>query len=116
MTTTKPQQGTTTKIYFIVLMLFILAGTIFWTLLTIWGAEPLGPTTAKDFAQAFERECFLELQDQDECRKLVGQNHRDCLFDNIEEVEPGSGDEGGDIKHDREGYLACMREATGVSH
>jgi hypothetical protein len=94
----------------------ILAGTGFWFLLTLWAAEPVGPEIAREMAGEFERECFLDLQDEDECKKLIGQNHRDCLFDNIERVEPGTGDDGGDILHDREGYTECMREATGVRY
>lgn len=104
------------RLYFILIMAVILGGTAFWVLLTVWGAEPVGPTQAKGFARDFERECFLELQDEPRCRKVIGQHHRECIFANIERVAPGTGDGGGDIKHDRAGYLTCMRTKTGVQH
>ena len=102
------------KLIFFAIIGVILAGTAFWYFMTLWGAEPVGPGIAKEFAEDFERECFLDIQDQTKCRELIGQHHRECIFANIERVEPGKGDEGGDIKHDRAGYMQCMREATGV--
>lgn len=104
------------RLHFILIIAVILGGTAFWVLLTVWGAEPVGPTQAKEFARDFERECFLELQDEPRCRKIIGKHHRDCIFAHIERVAPGMGDDGGDIKHDRAGYLTCMRAKTGVQH
>lgn len=104
------------KIFFVAIVAIIVAGTAFWYFLTIWAAEPVGPEKAKEFAEQFERECFLAIQDEQQCKKLIGQNHRECLFSNIERVPAGEGDEGGSVKHDREGYLKCMREKTGVSY
>ena len=104
------------KITFFAVIAVIVAGTSFWYFLTLWAAEPVGPEIAKSFAEEFERECFLAVQDEEQCRKLIGRNHRECLFDNIEKVAPGTGDDGGDVEHDRKGYLACMREQTGVSY
>ncbi|QDG51429.1 hypothetical protein FIV42_11950 [Persicimonas caeni] len=104
------------KLSFFAVIAVIVAGTAFWYLLTLWASEPVGPEIAKKMAEDFEHECFLDLQDEEQCRKLIGQNHRDCLFDNIEKVEPGMGDNGGNVVHDRDGYLTCMREKTGVSY
>lgn len=104
------------KLPFFIVLAVIIGGTAFWYFLTLWASEPVGPEIAKKMAEGFEHECFLELQDEEECRKLIGQNHSDCLFDNIEKVEPGTGDNGGSVVHDREGYLECMRERTGVSY
>jgi hypothetical protein len=111
-----PKNTRRSKIYFALIIAVILGGTAFWVFLTMWAAEPLGPTIAKEFAEDFERECFLETQDQTRCRKVVGRNHRDCLFANIQKVAPGTGDNGGDVEHDRAGYMSCMREKTGISH
>lgn len=102
------------KLIFFAIIGVILAGTAFWYLLTLWAAEPVGPEIAREFAQDFERECFLEVHDEDECKELIGKNHSECLFATIETVEPGQGDNGGNVVHDREGYMECMREATGV--
>lgn len=104
------------KIVFFAIIGIIIAGTAFWYLLTLWAAEPVGPNIAKGFAEDFEHECFLDTQDTDKCKKLIGQNHRECLFANIERVPEGEGDGGGSVKHDREGYMQCMREVTGVSY
>lgn len=92
----------------------ILVGTAFWYLLTLLAAEPVGPDIAKEFAEDFERQCFLEVHDEEECKELTGRNHLDCISEATERVEEGAGDDGGDIKHDRDAYLACMSEATGV--
>jgi hypothetical protein len=94
----------------------IVVGTGLWHLLTVWASEPVGPEIAKQYAEDFEHECFLDVQDEEQCKRLIGTNHRDCIFDNIERVEPGTGDNGGNVVHDRDGYMTCMREATGVSY
>ena len=102
------------KIVFFTIIAVILGGTAFWYALTVWAAEPVGPNVAKEFAKDFEHECFLSEHDEGKCKKLIGQNHRECIFANIERVEEGTGDNGGNLVHDREGYMECMREATGV--
>lgn len=116
MSSEAPKNHRTSNLWVLLIIAIIIGGTAFWFFFTRWSAEPVGPTIAKEFAEDFEKECFLELQNQTECRKLVGQNHRACLFDNIERVTRGTGDNGGDIAHDRDGYLSCMRDKTGVSH
>lgn len=100
----------TNTIFFVVIAVIVL-GVGLWVALTIWGYEPIGPAKAKVFAEAFERECFLELRDEKECKRFIGEHHRECLFDNVERVEPGTGDDGSDYKHDRAGYMACMEQA-----
>ena len=90
----------------------IVVGTLGWYLLTILGAKRVGPEKAKHLAEAFERECFLDIQDQTRCRELIGTHHRDCLMANIERVSDDAGTSR--VEHDREGYLSCMREKTGV--
>ncbi len=109
-----PSDARKSKIVFFTIIAVILGGTAFWYVLTLWAAEPVGPNIAKEFAEDFEHECFLAVHDEEECKKLIGQNHRDCIFANIERVEEGTGDDGGSLAHDREGYMECMREATGV--
>jgi hypothetical protein len=105
------------KIALFAIVAIIVAGTGFWYLLTVWASDtPVGPETAKQFAKDFERECFLKLEDEQQCRTLIGKHHRDCLFDNIERVESGTGDNGGNVVHDRNGYMTCMRASTGVSY
>ncbi len=116
MSSQDPKDKRKSKLFFFAIIAVIVAGTAFWYFLTLWAAEPVGPEIAKGFAEDFEHECFLDLHDEEQCRKLIGENHRECLFENIEEVEPGTGDEGGDVKHDRDGYMTCMRERTGVSY
>jgi hypothetical protein len=102
------------KLVFFAIIAVILGGTAFWYALTVWAAEPVGPHIAKEFAKDFEHECFLELHEEEQCKKLIGQNHSECIFANIERVDEGAGDDGGSLVHDREGYMECMREATGV--
>jgi hypothetical protein len=104
------------KIALFAIVAVIIVGTSFWYLLTLWAAEPVGPEIAKQFAEDFEHECFLSEQDEEQCKRLIGSNHSDCIFANIERVEEGTGDNGGNVVHDREGYMTCMREATGVSY
>jgi|GEM_PF-2084414 len=116
MSSEAPQNHRQSNLYVLLLIAITLGGVGFWFFLNRWAAEPVGPTIAKEFAEEFERECFLELQDEARCRQLIGKDHRECLFANIERVTPGSGDNGGDIKHDRDGYLRCMRDLTGVQH
>jgi hypothetical protein len=108
------EQGTSSNTVFFAIIALIIIGTAGWYAMTLLGSEPVGVERAKKLAEEFERECFLDLQDQKRCRELVGEHHRDCLFDNIERVEEGEGDDGSDIRHDRDGYLECMRDATGV--
>lgn len=116
MSSEAPQNHRNSNLYVLLLIAITIGGTGFWFFLNRWAAEPVGPTIAKEFAEDFEKECFLELQEERECRKLIGMNHSECLFANVERVTPGSGDQGGDIRHDREGYMTCMREKTGVQH
>lgn len=101
------------KVFFAIIGV-ILLGTVFWYGLTLWAAEPIGPETAKEFAEKFERECVLDARGQEECKELTGRNHRECITTTTERVEEGTGDGGGDIEHDRDAYMECMREATGV--
>jgi hypothetical protein len=105
---------TDSKGIFFTIIGLIVIGTAGWYAMTLLGAEPIGVERAKELAEDFERECFLQTQDQDQCRELIGEHHRDCLFENIERVEKGTGDDGGDVRHNREGYMNCMREKTGV--
>ena len=107
-------ERTSSNIIFFAIIAVIIVGTAGWYAMTLVGNEPIGVERAKELAEEFERECFLDLQDHDRCKELVGEHHRDCLLDNIERVEEGQGDDGSAIRHDREGYLACMRESTGV--
>lgn len=107
----KPARSNTV---FFVVVASILMGTAGWYAMTLLGSEPIGVERAKEMAKEFERECFLDLQDDKRCKALVGQYHRECLFENIERVPEGQGDDGSGVKHDREGYLGCMRERTGV--
>ena len=107
-------ERTSSKGIFFAIIAVIVVGTAGWYALTLLGAEPIGVERAKKLAEEFERECFIDLQDQDKCRKLVGEHHRDCLFENLERVDEGRGDDGSGIRHNREGYLRCMRERTGV--
>ncbi|MGM0558628.1 MAG: hypothetical protein ACQEVA_19740 [Myxococcota bacterium] len=109
----KDDRTGSTGIFFTIIGL-IIVGTAGWYAMTLLGSEPVGVERAKELAEEFERECYLETLDQSQCRELIGEHHRDCLFDNIERVESGTGDDGSDVRHDREGYLECMREATGV--
>ncbi len=100
-------------VFFAVIALIVI-GTAGWYAMTLIGSEPIGVERAKELAEDFERECYLDLQDQERCRDLIGTHHRDCLLDNLERVGDGEGDDGSDIRHNREGYLECMRQNTGV--
>ncbi len=114
MSGTDDQKSRNTKLPFFVTMMVIVAGTAFWYYLTVFAAAPISPSVSKEFAEGFERQCFLQLQDQKQCRKLIGENHRDCLYANVKRVAKGEGDDGGSLKSNRSGYMQCMREKTGL--
>lgn len=103
-----------TKRVFFAIIAVILLGTAFWYVLTLWAAEPVAPDVAKEFAEDFERECFLQVHDEEECKELTGANHLDCIEEATERVDEGEGDGGNTIEHNRDAYLECMAEATGV--
>jgi hypothetical protein len=105
------KQGTNSKIFVVVVGVFVLLFSTLWLAIYYFEAPGYDPEVAQEYVQHFNRRCNRDLQNQDLCREVIGHHHRSCFEAHLTRENPG--DETSPYVYDRDRYMACMWQAAG---